>query len=345
MISSTIGALYLNEILETAFKLASTEGRKVVDPTLIVLDEFQRFLGPDVEDAIPTVRQAGLQLVLAHQSFSQLKQGELDLTSMIWQCQNRLFFANSAEDADIIANELAIHKFDPDEVKLAIYQTKQLIAGYRREWLNSVSESSGTSYGSSSQDCIGYSLGNTMSRTDQSPIRTRAVSKNASKSRAIGSSSSDSSSKSDGKHEQLVPILDTVRELSSVQYRSFDEVRLKWMKIVRQLKTGHCFGKFVDDDKLYRMLVKFEPVHATKRAIERYHELLQRNFEQPCFISREQAELEHEKARQKLLASSKLCIEMNLDAQTPAVSQSAAVSEEAPKSPQVSVFRRSRRKE
>ena len=122
LMGNTIGSLMLNEIFETAFRVASTQGRKAVDPTFIVLDEFQKFIGPDIEDALPTVRQAGLKLVMAHQSFSQLEQGDLDLRSMIFQAQNRLMFANNAEDADIIANELAVLNFDPRIIKDAIYQ-------------------------------------------------------------------------------------------------------------------------------------------------------------------------------------------------------------------------------
>ena len=70
-LGTTIGSLALNEILETALNLP----HDVVRPTYVLLDEFQNFDGPDVYDAIPTVRQQGVRLILAHQSFSQLKQG------------------------------------------------------------------------------------------------------------------------------------------------------------------------------------------------------------------------------------------------------------------------------
>ncbi len=78
-----IGGLALNEILETAMNMP----REVVQPTYLLLDEFQSFIGPDIYDSIPTVRQKGLRLILSHQSFSQLIQGEVDLTSAAtWSC-------------------------------------------------------------------------------------------------------------------------------------------------------------------------------------------------------------------------------------------------------------------
>lgn len=51
------------------------------------MDEFQKFVGPDIEDALPTVCQMGLRLILAHQSFSQLERGDIDLSNMIWQAR------------------------------------------------------------------------------------------------------------------------------------------------------------------------------------------------------------------------------------------------------------------
>ena len=156
---STIGSLILNEILETASNLTTLYGKKVVDPTYILLDEFQRFAAcPDIEDALPTVRQMGLRLILAHQSFSQLMQGDLDLSHMIWQAQSRLMFANSSFDADLIANELAVLTYDPMKVKHRLVNTKQLITGYRREWLDSEGFTSGSSSSTSDQSVFGLSL-------------------------------------------------------------------------------------------------------------------------------------------------------------------------------------------
>ena len=56
-LANTIGALILNEIIATARNLPWG----VRYPTYVFLDEFQNFVGPDVESALPEVRQAGTQ--------------------------------------------------------------------------------------------------------------------------------------------------------------------------------------------------------------------------------------------------------------------------------------------
>ena len=99
-IADAIGGFIVNEVLQSAMNMKPSE----VDLTYLLLDEFQHFVGPDLFDAIPVVRQLGLRLILAHQSFSQLVKGDLDLTNIIWQARSRLMFANDAEDADIIAS-------------------------------------------------------------------------------------------------------------------------------------------------------------------------------------------------------------------------------------------------
>src|SRR4029077_2436420 len=85
-LGDAIGALVINEILSNARSLPLG----VRYPTYLLLDEFQNFVGPDLEAALPEVRQLGIRLILSHQSFSQLKRGDYDLTEMIWQAQSRL---------------------------------------------------------------------------------------------------------------------------------------------------------------------------------------------------------------------------------------------------------------
>ena len=62
-VSDAIGGLIINEVLATARSLPGSERY----PTYLWLDEFQKFVGPDLEEAIPDVRQLGLKLILAHQ--------------------------------------------------------------------------------------------------------------------------------------------------------------------------------------------------------------------------------------------------------------------------------------
>ena len=142
-VADTIGALALNEIVETASRLSTNEGKQAVDPTYIVMDEFQKYVSVDIENALPTVRQMGLRLILAHQSFSQLEREDVDLSQMIWQARSRLMFANNAMDADIIADELTKLTFDSMKIKEILTSRKQLIVGYRKEWLETESNCAG----------------------------------------------------------------------------------------------------------------------------------------------------------------------------------------------------------
>ncbi len=133
-IGHTIGSFIVNEVLQAAMNLTPRE----VNPTYLVLDEFQNFVSPDLFDAIPTVRQMGLRLLLAHQSLSQLEKGEIDMTQLIWQARSRLLFANDSEDADQIAHELATLTYDPYQLKEILYSYRQRVAGQHKEILNCI---------------------------------------------------------------------------------------------------------------------------------------------------------------------------------------------------------------
>ena len=158
--AETIGGLLVNEIVEAANTVSLKEGRHVVEPTYLVMDEFQKFVSPDLEEALPTVRQMGLRLLLAHQSFSQLERGAIDLTQMIWQARSRLAFAGYARDADILADEYAKLTFDDMDVKHERYTTRQRIAGHRLIWLESQghSESESRTQGRTTQQGLTESI-------------------------------------------------------------------------------------------------------------------------------------------------------------------------------------------
>src|SRR5207253_10977182 len=119
-LADAIGALILNEVIATARSLPG----HVRYPTYLLLDEFQNFVGPDIESALPEVRQLGLRLILSHQSLSQLERGDYDLTAMIFQAQSRMIFGVQGEDADLLGRELGALSFDPMRVKDEIYHTR-----------------------------------------------------------------------------------------------------------------------------------------------------------------------------------------------------------------------------
>ena len=312
LLGSTIGSLVANEVFETAFNLATTHGRKFVEPTYLLLDECQMFVSPDIEDALPTCRQMGLRLILAHQSFSQLQQGDIDMSNIIWQARNRLMFANSAEDADIIAEELATLTFDPMRIKDQRTSRKQLISGYRIEWLLSEGVSQTQADSTIEQRSIGYSRGRSESRPLGGTGMVLGDQSGQSHGTTTGGTHAASESTSRSRSQHMVPIHDTIEEISNVTYRSFDEHRQEWRKIVRELQTGVAFGRFVDDPQLYHIGIDHNPVRETPTLETRYQELLQRNFEQEFFISAEEADRLAERDRLRLLRPGPIVLDVEL---------------------------------
>ncbi len=300
-LGNTLGSMILNEVFETAFNMATLHGRQAVEPTYVLMDEFQRFVGPDIEEALPTVRQMGLRLILAHQSFSQLEQGDIDLSHMIWQARNRLMFANSAKDAEIIANELAILTFDPMKIKQQLMTRRQLIAGYRTEWLSSKTTTDTHADSRIDQHSVGFNRSDGKSRPSGQGLPTQNEGSGTSHGHTTGGTVADSHGVSNGQSESLVPIHEEFNEISSINYVPFDEHFLEWQRIIRQLRTGVAFGQFVNDPKLHHLKIDFDPVVESPRAQAAFEELLARNFEQDIFISKEEADRLAEQERLRLL--------------------------------------------
>jgi len=302
-IADTIGGLALNEILETASALSTAEGARAVDPTYVVMDEFQRFVGMDIEKALPTVRQMGLRLILAHQSFSQLEREDVDLTNMIWQARSRLVFANSARDADILADELAKLTFDNMTIKDQRTSLKQLIVGYRKEWLESESATSTRSNAEMEQNAVGYNRnwGESLGPKQSRPTKSQGHGDQQNSSKGQTWAASDAETR--GRSQANVPIHETIQEVTNVTYLSFDEWALKWGKDIRRLPTGHAFGLFPNDPDVRSLYIHEFPIVETQAMQRRVEELLARNYASEFFLSAAAADRELEDCRRLLLTS------------------------------------------
>ena len=299
-LTGAIGGLALNEILETAMNMP----RELVRPTYILLDEFQNFISPDIYNAIPTVRQQGMRLILSHQSFSQLIHEDIDLTGLIWQPRNRIVFACDADDADTLAHELAHLSYDPKTIKHQLMSHRQRIVGYRIELLKTWSSTHGTSKKRE------LSRGNIEAdQTSESrkhgeeihPTRVRGLGKSASHGASEGTAETDSASL--GEHEVNVPIHEEVEEVSSVTFKSFDEERTEWGKDIRTLSTGEAIAKFYNDRALHRVLVDEDPIPDSTQLREAVQELIQKNFESDLFVSAARLDEEAEEIRLSLFQS------------------------------------------
>lgn len=251
-LADAIGALVLNEILAVARSLP----RGVRYPTYLLLDEFQNFVGPDIEAALPEVRQLGLRLILSHQGFSQLIRGDYDLTTMIFQAQSRLVFGVQGEDADVLAHELASLTFDAKRIKDEIHSRRQLLSGHELIELESWSDSDGDTESCQSDRGWSDNRNSSISERDGSPHETHGRGTAKGESRKEGSGSSRSHQSSHSRTQHLKPTYDEFRELSSRTYSSFDEQKSEWAREVRRLKTGEALVRLVDDHRLHRVKVK-----------------------------------------------------------------------------------------
>ena len=283
--------MLLNELFMTASRLSVTEGRSVVDPTYVFLDEFQRYLNPDIADALPTVRQMGLRLMFAHQSFSQLEKGDVDLTTMVWQARSRLVFANAGPDADIVADEIAKRQFDEMTVKDTQVSLRQLVVGHRKVITESWGATDTKSNASVAQSNLGYSypLGDINSMT-----------KNDGKS--SGSTRADSSATTSSQRETYLPEHETIEEERKT-FLTFEEFQLKIARGVRRQKNGEAVLITATEPDPRNIKVKWQPVPESSAVDRAEEELRQQNLDSGLFVSAAQIENDFEAKRLELLQS------------------------------------------
>jgi hypothetical protein len=295
-----IGSMVTNEVLNCG--LARYATTKKPNETFLVIDEFQRLLGPDIYDFLPIVRNTGIRLILANQSFSQLIKGDVDLRPLIAQARTRLMFANDFLDADILAEEVANLKWNPDEIKRQYESYRQRIAGYEK--------------------IVTQSWGNTSTRTNSwthQDSQTTGVMKpedywqrrgstSEQRGSADGSGGGHSEADNRGYSEHFLPIHEEFSEIVRVEYRSREEVVHKWRKYIRQQQTGECLAKLANDPELYRVLVNYLPQYDDPQLDRAVEEFVARNYEEGPFITAEEADRELEQIRQKLLTGPKIIV-------------------------------------
>lgn len=297
--ANAIAGLVVNEFLAAARSLP----RDVRYPTYLWLDEFQRLVTPDFEYAIPEMRQLGVRLILAHQSFSQLRTPTTDLTSLIWQPQTRLMFGEQGEDAELLAQEIASLTYDPKRVKNELYSLRQVQVGHDtvtlKSWGETVTDTDtwGQSEGLSKNESDGRA------RRDGSTEQTRSTGESKSQKNDSSRGGGQSRAKTSSTHEQLVARLEDVRELSAQTFYTFEEQRSLWAQQVRKLHTGVCVARVVNDDRVRTIrvenpksgLLTHDAAVLTKRfpqVMARYEKLISDNhatefFASPEFIDRE----------------------------------------------------------
>jgi hypothetical protein len=308
-LANTIGALLINEVIATIRSLP----RGVRYPTYLFLDEFQNFVGPDVEAALPETRQLGLKLVLSHQSFDQLERGDYDLSAMIFAAQSRMIFGVQGEDADLLANEVASITYDPRRIKDEIWSRRQLTKGQKIVTLHSRSEARGSSDQDGESDSSNTSNSDGRSGHDLffgDPIRheSKAEGKASSRTRTRGSSYTIT----EGEHESLTPEYEEFMELSSRTYESFQEQRSAWARDIRNLRTGQALLRLVNEPKLRLVNIRRSApgflsfdmdtlVRKFPEAIQRMENLVEQNFKSDFFVPAAEVDREQQQRLEQLV--------------------------------------------
>lgn len=310
-LSNSIGAMVLNEVLSVARGL--TERTRY--PTYLVLDEFQNFVGPDIESALPEVRQLGLRLLLSHQAFSQLERGDYDLTSMIFQAQSRLVFGVQGPDAEILAQEMASLTYDPRRIKDEILSRRQLVTGHRITELSSTSQANALAEQWRKDFGANWTAGNSRARPFAASLDQTVYgrSEGHGTSTREGEGRSTTSTNSTGTHQTLVPTYDEFQEVTSRNFYTFEEQQHLWAQKVRTLRTGQGILRLVDDPNLYELDVKrsnhgylhWDPAILLERLpqlFQRRDELIAQNFESDIFLNPKSVEEETHKRLQAVIS-------------------------------------------
>jgi hypothetical protein len=142
-----MGTLLLNELWEIGMRRRrSTEGKKPTD-FFVIIDEFQKFLTPDIPAMLDQAAKYGLHLFLFHQHLAQLE--KLDgqaYGSVVTNARIKLVFGGlSRDDARRMAEESFPGQVDLKRVKFLIEQTKFWpVYGRERVYTSSTGEGSGS---------------------------------------------------------------------------------------------------------------------------------------------------------------------------------------------------------
>lgn len=303
-----IGGLVVNEVLSVARSLPP-EART---DTLLVMDEFQRFVGPDLEFSLAESRQLRTSLVMSHQSFSQLKRGEVDLTSLIFQAQTRLMLKVAGEDAEVLAAELAGFTYNPMRVKDEIYHRCQRVSGHKIVELHSRSKAENFARQWSENFNVSQSSHDSVIRPEDSNDRTRAQGKGLGSQQGKGSGGMEGGSTSESVNQTLVPEYEEFMQLASRTYYTFEESKNEWGRDLRRLTPGQGILQIANDGTLHLIDVKRSALghlgmewmkvrRHLPQVAEAFDRLVGENFRQDYFVSPALVEAETRKRLQEIL--------------------------------------------
>jgi len=151
--ATLIGICLIHELFYYA--MARDENQAKKHPLVLMIDEMQNFITPDIVRILDQCRQKGLHLVLAHQRLHQLMAQDEDLFSAVMDnALTKVIFGVGFRDAQILATE--VFKLDPDKIKLELYRTAVL--DYELEYHTTRGWSTSSDTATSRQDAYSRNL-------------------------------------------------------------------------------------------------------------------------------------------------------------------------------------------
>jgi len=123
--SRLIGTLLLNEIWEVGMRRQPDSYAKAPKSFYLIIDEFHKFLTPDIPDMLDQGAKYGIHLMLFHQRLDQLRARDPEAYSAVMAIRTKLVFGSlSRDDATAMVKEIYPGQVDLKKIKLVIEQTK-----------------------------------------------------------------------------------------------------------------------------------------------------------------------------------------------------------------------------
>lgn len=279
-----IGTLLVNDLYHHVLKRTQESVKR--HPFYLIIDEFQRFLTPDVAEALDACRQKGLHLILAHQHLGQLVSKHVDpetliLDSVLANAKTKVIFGTYPADAKKLA-EFFAPEWNLKELKHRMHRTTVLNYELERHALegwghvSSTGDSVGSGRGASTGGGV-ISTESTVSMPDDGFLEG-AADEALRLSKSVGeyesavdswnefSGSSYSESDVSSSHEALLmrPILG--KEIASEEFWTYQEKQFQQAAKLMSLETQHALVKVQNHPS---MLVKIKTVVPYPKHLEK----------------------------------------------------------------------------
>lgn len=121
-----IGTLLLNELWEVGMRRKRPKSGKPLSSFYVFIDEFQKFLTPDISAMLDQAAKYGIHLLLFHQHLSQLAETDKQAYGAVMtNARTKIVFGGSnREDAQTMVEQIFPNQLDLKRIKFLIKQTK-----------------------------------------------------------------------------------------------------------------------------------------------------------------------------------------------------------------------------